>query len=83
MMALSVSLAMIAGDKLSAGTKVFLQKRANTQIESPTFKHRPAAKAKSVNGVEYINCFIALDGATISELELMVSTTSLSLPRFL
>jgi len=71
MMALSVSLAMIAGDKLSAGTKVFLQKRANTQIESPTFKHRPAAKAKSVNGVEYINCFIALDGATISELESM------------
>lgn len=71
MMALSVSLAMIAGDKLSAGTKVFLQKRANAQIESPTFKHRPAAKAKSVNGVEYINCFIALDGATISELESM------------
>lgn len=71
MMALSVSLAMMAGDKLSAGTKVFLQKRANAQIESPTLKHRPAAKAKSVNGVEYINCFIALDGATISELESM------------
>ena len=71
LMALSVSLAMMAGDKLSAGTKVFLQKRANAQIESPTLKHRPAAKAKSVNGVEYINCFIALDGASISELESM------------
>ena len=71
LMALSVSLAMVAGDKLSAGTKVFLQKRANSQVESPTLKHKPAAKAKSVNGVEYINCFIALDGASISELESM------------
>ena len=69
MMALGVSLAMLANDKLSAGTQVFLQQRAHAMSVSPGLKNHPLAKAETVNGKEYIECFIMLDGVTVSELE--------------
>ena len=71
LMALSVSLVMFANDKLSAGTQVFLQQRAHAMNVSPVLKHQPLAKAEMVNGKEYIECFIMLDGVTVSELEAM------------
>ena len=68
MMALSVSLAMMAGDKLSAPTKVFLQQRANGVTVNAEQK-RALATPKKVNGVEQVECFISLDGASIAQLE--------------
>ena len=68
MMALSVSLAMAAGDKLSAPTKVFLQQRANGVTVNAEQK-RALATPKKINGVEYVECFISLNGASIAELE--------------
>ena len=53
MMALSVSLGMMAQDKLSAPTKVFLQRHAAGMAQNPDGKHALAAP-KSVNGVEYV-----------------------------
>ena len=66
--AISVSLAMIAGDKLSAPTRVFLQQRANGVTVNAEQK-RALATPKKVNGVEYVECFISLNGASIAELE--------------
>ena len=71
LMAFSVSLVLFANDKLSAGTQVFLQQRAHAMNVSPVLKHQPLAKAETVNGKEYIECFIMLDGVTVSELEAM------------
>ena len=68
MMALSVSLGMMAQDKLSAPTKVFLQRHAAGMAQNPDGKHALAAP-KSVNGVEYVECFITLNGASIADLE--------------
>lgn len=57
-------------DKLSAGTKLFLQKRAHvTVVDTSVIKQSPMAMPKKANGVEYIDCFIMLDGASIGELE--------------
>lgn len=58
-------------DKLSAGTKMFLQQRAIRELQDTAIlKKSPYASPKAVNGVEYINCFINLiDGASIGELE--------------
>ena len=54
LMALGVSLTMVAGDKLGARTQVFLQKRANAvQFNGKS----TLAKTNAVNGVEYIDCF--------------------------
>jgi hypothetical protein len=68
MMALSVSLAMVAGDKLSAPTKVFLQQRTNAAAQAPDGKS-VLASPKTVNGVEYVECFISLNGSSIAELQ--------------
>lgn len=62
---------MLANDKLSAGTQVFLQQRAPAMSVSPGLKHQSLAKAETVNGKEYVECFIMLDGVTMSELEAM------------
>ena len=67
-MALSVSLAIIAGDKLSAPTRVFLQQHAKAVAQAPNGKSVLAAP-KTVNGVEYVECFITLNGTSIAELE--------------
>ena len=67
-MALCVSLAMVAGDKLSAPTKVFLQQRANGVTINAEQKSA-LATPKKVNGVEQVECFISLDGASIAQLE--------------
>ncbi len=57
-------------DKLSAGTKVFLQQRAIRELQDTAIlKKSPYASPKAVNGVEYINCFINLNDASIGELE--------------
>lgn len=67
-MALGVSLAMMAGDKLSAPTRVFLQQRANGVTVNAEQK-RALATPKKINGVEYVECFISLNGSSIAELE--------------
>lgn len=60
-------------DKLSAGTKVYLQRRANNLIEDTTVVKKSAfARPKTIQGVEYIDCFISLNddtSASISDLE--------------
>lgn len=57
-------------DKLSAGTKVFLQKRAIGELQDTAIiKKSTYSRPKTVNGVEYINCFINLNNASIAELE--------------
>ncbi len=68
LLAISASLAMTAGDKLSAPTRVFLQNRANAVAQAPEGKSI-LASPKTVNGVEYVECFISLKGASIAELE--------------
>ncbi len=68
LMALSVSLGIMAQDKLSAPTRVFLQQRSAGVAQNPDGKHVLAAP-KSVNGVEYVECFISFDGISIAELE--------------
>ena len=68
LMALSVSLAIIAGDKLSAPTRVFLQQHAKAVAQAPNGKS-VLASPKTVNGVEYVECFITLNGTSIAELE--------------
>ena len=67
-MALCVSLAMVAGDKLSAPTKVFLQQRAKGVTINAEQKSA-LATPKKVNGVEQVECFISLDGASTAQLE--------------
>ena len=68
LMAASVSLAMLASDKLSAPTRVFLQQRANAVAQAPDGKS-VLAMPKTLNGVEYVECFITLNGSSIAELE--------------
>lgn len=68
LLALSVSLGMMAQDKLSAPTKVFLQQRANAAPQAPDGK-TVLASPKTVNGVERVECFISLNGISIAELE--------------
>ena len=68
LMAACVSLAIIAGDKLSAPTRVFLQQRANAVAQAPNGKS-VLASPKTLNGMEYVECFITLNGSSIAELE--------------
>lgn len=68
LMALGVSLAMMASDKLSAPTKVFLQQRANGVTVNAEQK-RALATPMKINGVEHVECFILLDGTSIAKLE--------------
>ena len=68
LMAIGVSLTMIASDKLSAPTKVFLKQRANAAAQVPDGKS-VLASPKTVNGVERVESFITLDGTSIAELE--------------
>ena len=68
LMALSVSLCIIAQNKLSAPTRVFLQQRAAGVAQNPDGKNA-LTSPKSVNGVEYVECFITLEGISLTELE--------------
>ena len=68
LVALSLSLAVAANDKLSAPTRVFLQQRA-AAVQQPTDAKSTQAQPKTVNGVECVECFIALDGASVAQLE--------------
>ena len=60
--------AAFAGDKLSAPTRVFLQQRASG-MTFPADNKSTIAMPKTVNGVEQMECFISLDGASITQLE--------------
>ncbi|MBR6489619.1 MAG: hypothetical protein IKT03_03695, partial [Muribaculaceae bacterium] len=51
-----MSLAMVAGDKLSAPMKVFLQQHSKAVTQAPDGK-TILASPKTVNGVEYVECF--------------------------
>ena len=68
LMAITLSVAANANGKLSAPTQVFLKQRANAVAQAPDGKS-VLAMPKTLNGVEYIECFIYLDGASISEIE--------------
>ena len=68
MMAFGVSLAMIANDKLSAPTKVFMQQYKNGVVAQQQGKTN-LAMPKTVGGVESVECFISLDGISIAELQ--------------
>ncbi|MBO4723096.1 MAG: S8 family serine peptidase [Muribaculaceae bacterium] len=68
MLVAGMSLAMIASDKLSAPTRVFLQQRANAVAQAPDGKSL-LAQPKTVNGVEYVECFVSIDESSIAELE--------------
>ena len=68
LMALCMSLGIMAQDKLSAPTKVFLKQRTNAAAQNPEGKSI-LASPKTVNGVEYVECFITLNGVSIAELE--------------
>ncbi len=68
MMAVTLSLAAVASDKLSAPTRVFLQQRENA-VPQPTDGKSTLATPKTVDGVERVECFIAMDGTSIAELE--------------
>ena len=64
-MILCVSLAVMAGDKLTAPTKAFLAERmGGTQDDNSTL-----VKPKAINGVQCVDCFIFLKGASVAELE--------------
>lgn len=67
LLALMMSLTMLANDKLSAPTQLFLQNYANgiaQQAEKTLF-----GKTKAVNGVETMDCFILLNGKSTAQLE--------------
>ena len=68
MMAFGVSLAMLASDKLSAPTRVFLQQYKNGVVAPQNGKSILAAP-KTVGGVESVECFISLDGVSTAELK--------------
>ena len=64
---LMLSLAMVANDKLSAPTQMFLHGYANgvaQQADKKLF-----SKTKAVNGVETMDCFILLNGKSTAQLE--------------
>jgi hypothetical protein len=65
--ALMLSLSMIANDKISAPTQLFLHNYANgitQQTEKKLF-----SKTKAMNGVETIDCFILLNGKSTAQLK--------------
>ena len=68
LMAISVSLAMVAGDKLSAPAKMFLQQRTAGVAQNPDGKNALSAP-KSINGVEFVDCFISLNGSSTADIE--------------
>ncbi|MBR5638176.1 MAG: S8 family serine peptidase [Muribaculaceae bacterium] len=70
LMAVTLSLAAFANDKLSAPTRVFLQQRADA-VPQPTDGKSTLAMPKDVDGMEYVECFISLDGSSFSDLERM------------
>ena len=65
LMILGVSLAMMAGDKLTARSKAFLVE----QVEGIQNDNSTLAKPRAINGVQCVDCFIFLNGTSITELE--------------
>ena len=68
LMALSLSLAVTANNKLSPGTRVFLNQRA-AGVTTPADVKTPLAKPMAINGVEYVECFIYLNGSSFAEVQ--------------
>ncbi len=67
LIALMLSLTMLANDKFSAPTKLFLQNYANgiaQQADKSLF-----GKTKAINGVETMDCFILLNGKSTAQLK--------------
>ena len=62
---LGMSLAMMAGDKLTAPTKAFLA----GQVRGIQDDNAAFAKPRAINGVQCVDCFIFLKGTSIAELE--------------
>ena len=66
-MMLMLSLSLVANDKISAPTQLFLQdyaKGAGQQVSKQLF-----SKTRAVNGVETMDCFIALNGKSTAQLK--------------
>lgn len=68
LIALSLSLAVTANDKLSASTKAFLHRHAQGVV-IPAEVKTSLAKPKAVNGTECIECFVYLNGSSFAELQ--------------
>ena len=64
-MILGMSLAMMAADKLTAPTQAFLSELTSGTQDSNSSLARPRA----INGVQCVDCFIYLNGASHAELE--------------
>ena len=67
LIALMLSLTMLANDKISAPTQLFLRNYATgmaQQVEKKMF-----SKTKAVNGVETMDCFILLNGKSTAQLQ--------------
>lgn len=67
LMALMLSLAMVANDKISAPTQLFLRNYANGITQQGDKKL--FSKTRAVNGVETMDCFILLNGKSTAQLE--------------
>ena len=67
LLALMLSLSMVANDKLSAPTQLFLQSHAKGMSQQASKKLFSTTKA--VNGVETMDCFILLNGKSTQQLK--------------
>lgn len=67
LVALSLSLSLLANDKISAPTQSFMHDYANGVVQQE--ERRMFGKTMNVKGVETMDCFISLNGTSTSRLE--------------
>ena len=68
LMSLMLSLAMMANDKISAPTQLFMHDYAAGIVQQQGGKQL-FSKIKSVKGIETIDCFISINGTSTAQLE--------------
>ncbi len=67
LIALMLSLSMLANDKISAPTQLFLRNYATGMAQQA--EKKMFSKTKAVNGVETMDCFILLNGKSTAQLQ--------------
>jgi subtilisin family serine protease len=67
LIALMLSLTMLANDKISAPTQLFLRNYATGMAQQA--EKKMFSKTKAVNGVETMDCFILLNGKSTAQLQ--------------
>ncbi len=67
LIALMLSLSMLANDKISAPTQLFLRNFATGMAQQA--EKKMFSKTKAVNGVETMDCFILLNGKSTAQLQ--------------